>query len=186
MKPHSKFRLSLIIGLAIAMLGLAGFASRDANAGTLPKDPCALLRPAEIQALAPNDKIGSGVPDTGGAPMAVMCTYSWGSRNTEWGQTSLAIEFTDVSKVWPGGLSPDDIKQRVTVETNMGGPGSSPISGIGDCAVFSTDPKAHEATAKAYMVQGKGIVMWLTYHGGDALSQKDKIIALLKQAATRL
>ena len=186
MSPYWKSRMTpLTVALVIAVIRFAGSAS-DAAAASLPKDPCALLKPAEIQALASNDKIGSGVLDTSAAPLALMCTYSWGPETAEWGQSSLAIEVTDASKVWPGGLSPDDIKQRVIVEAKTGGPGSSEISGIGDGAVFSTDPKSHQATAKAYIVKAKGIVMWLTFHGGNALAQKDKIIAVLKAAAARL
>ena len=61
MSPFWKFRMTpLMVGLAIAVVGLAGSAS-DAAAGALPKDPCALLKPTEVQAaLAPNANIGSG------------------------------------------------------------------------------------------------------------------------------
>jgi len=181
-----KFRMSLMVAFAIALIGFAGPASDDAAAAALPKDPCALLTPAEIQALAPNAKIGSGVPDTSTIPMAVSCQYTWGPRTGEWGETSFSIIVTDASKVWPGGLSPDDIKQRVLLEARTGGPDASEIPGIGDGAVFTTDPKAHNAMAKAYVVKGKGILLLVTFHGGNALSQKDQIIALLKVAAGRL
>jgi hypothetical protein len=40
--------------------------------------------------------------------------------------------------------------------------------------------------AKAYVVKGKGILLLVTFHGGNVLSQKDQIIALLKVAAGRL
>jgi hypothetical protein len=177
----------LMIGLAIAVFRFAGPASDDAAAAALPKDPCALLKPAEIQAaLAPNANIGSGVSDTSGLPMGVGCTYTWGPRTNEWGQTAFSVTITDASKVWPGGLTPDDIKQRVLVEAKTGGPDASEIPGIGDGAVFTTEPKTHDATAKAYVVKGKGVVLWVTFHGGNALSQKDKIIALLKNAVGRL
>ena len=33
----------------------------------------------------------------------------------EWRETALSVTVVDASKVWPGGLSPDDIKERVLV-----------------------------------------------------------------------
>ena len=187
MNPYWKFRMrALMVALAIAGLRFAGLASDDATAAALPKDPCALFKPADIQALAPNAKIGSGVSDTTALPMAVGCTYTWGPRNTEWGQTALSVIITDASQVWPAGLSPDDIKQRVVVEAKEGGADASEIPGIGDGAVFTTDPKAHNAMAKAYVVKGKGVLLLVTFHGGNALAQKDKLIALLKAAAATL
>src|SRR5262245_30403548 len=101
-----------MVALAIAGVRFAGLASDDAAATALPKDACALLKPADIQALAPNAKIGSGV-STSEPPLGVGCAYSWGPRNNEWGQTSLTLGVVDASKVWPGGLSSTDIKERV-------------------------------------------------------------------------
>jgi hypothetical protein len=90
-----------MVALAIAGLRLAGPASDDATAATLPKDPCALVKPADIQALAPNAKIGSGVPTDNGS-FGGSCAYSWGPRTNEWGQTALTIMIVDASKVYPG------------------------------------------------------------------------------------
>lgn len=187
MNPTWPFRMrALMFALAIAGLRFAGPASADATAAALPKDPCALLKPADIQALAPNANIGSGVSDTTALPMAVGCTYTWGPRTPEWGQTSLSVTVMDASKAWPRGLSPNVIKQSVVVEAKKGGPDASEIPGIGDGAVFTRAPKVHNAMAKAYVVKGKGVVLLVTFHGGSALAQKDKIIALLKAAAARL
>ena len=60
----------------------------------------------------------------------------------------------------------------------------SPASATARCS--RTDPKAHNAMAKAYVVKGKGVLLWVTFHGGNALAQKDKLIALLKAAAATL
>ena len=186
MNPYWKFWMrALMVALAIAGLRFAGPAIDDATAAALPKDPCALLKPADIQALASNAKIGSGVLTTN-APLGATCAYSWGPRTSEWGETSLSVILVDASKVWPAGLSSDDIKQRVLLEVRTGGPDASEIPGIGDGAVFTTDPKAHNATAKAYLVKAKGVLLDVTLHGGNALAQKDKLIALLKAAAARL
>src|SRR4029077_18108689 len=122
MSPYRKFRMTpVMVGLVIAVIRFAG-AATNAAAASLPKDPCALLKPAEIQALIPNAKIGTRVSTTNTLPLVVSCEYGWGDRNNEWGETTLGVAITDVSKVWPGGLSPDDIKQRVLVEATSGGP----------------------------------------------------------------
>jgi hypothetical protein len=185
MNPYRKFRMrALTVALALAGLRFAGPASDDATAAPLPKDPCALLKPADIQALASNAKIGGGVAENG--PLGAGCTYSWGPRTNEWGETTLGVAVVDASKVWPGGLSSDDIKQRVLVEVSDGGPGSSEIPGIGDGALFTTIPKSHDAKVKAYLVKAKGVLLEVQFHGGNALAQKDKLIALLKAAAAAL
>ena len=167
--------------LVVSLTG-AGIAT---SAAATPKDPCTLLKPADIQAFAPNAKIGSGALTENG-PLGATCAYSWGPRTSEWGETALSVMVVDASKAWPGGLSSNDIKQRVLVEARTGGPDASEIPGIGDGAVFTTDPKAHNATAKAYLVKAKGVLLEVTFHGGNALSQKDKLIALLKAAAATL
>ena len=148
--------------LLVVALTCAGIAT---TAAALPKDPCTLLKPADIQALAPNAKIGSGVLTTD-PPLAATCAYTWGPRTSEWGETALSVTVVDASKVWPGGLSSNDIKQRVLVEVRIGGPDASQIPGIGDGAVFTTDPKTHDAKAKAYFVKAKGVV--LKWHSTEA------------------
>jgi len=42
------------------------------------------------------------------------------------------------------------------------------------------------ARAKAYLVKAKGVLLEVTFHGGNALAQKDKLIALVKAAAATL
>jgi hypothetical protein len=173
----------LVVALAVGVLRLAGPAAAAA-AATLP-NPCALLKPADIQALAPNATIGHG-DFTSNAPLGAACAYKWGPRTAEWGETALSVTVVDTSQVWPKGLSPDDIKQRVVGEAKIGGPDAVQIPGIGDGAVFTTDPKSHNATAKAYLVKAKGVLLEVSFHGGNALAQKDKLIALLKAAAAAL
>ena len=186
MNPYWKFGMrALIVALAVAGLRFAGPASDDATAAALPKDPCALLKPADIQVLAPNAKIGSGVLTESG-PLGASCQYRWGPRSSEWGETTFEVAVMDASKVWPGGLSANDIKERVLVEVSSSGPDASAIPGIGDGAVFTTDPKAHEAGVKAYFVKAKGVLLYVKYHGGNASAQKDKLIALVKAAAAAL
>ena len=175
-----------ILGLAVLVILVGGSGGAAVTAAALPKDPCALLKPAEIQALAANAKIGSGVTEL--TDFAVACTYQWGPRNTQWGTSSLQIRVTDASKVWPGGLSPDDIKERVLVVVKTDGPDAAQVSGIGDGAAFTTDPKSHDAKAMAFVVKAKGVLLEVEFHGdgGDALAKKDNLAGLLKLAASRL
>jgi hypothetical protein len=177
----------LLVGLAIVVLQFASPAINGAIAATLPKDPCALLKPAEIQAaIEPGANIGIGVPSTDPAAFTIGCAYTWGPTTNEWGQTSLTTNVIDASKVFPGGLNPDGIKERVQVETQMGGADASQIPGVGDGAVFTNDSKSHNATLKAYIVEAKGVLLLVQFHGGNAVALKDKLITLLKTAATRL
>lgn len=179
----SLFRMRApVVAVAIAGLCLAGPASDDAIAAALPKDPCALLKPTDIQALAPNAKIGSGVLNAT-PPLATACTYTWGPRTSEWGQTEFSVTVLDASQVFPARLSALDIRQRVLVEVKMNGPNASEIPGLGDGAVFTADPKVNNATARMYLVTTKGVILQVAFHGGNGLAQKDKLIALLKAAA---
>lgn len=186
MNPYWKFRMKpLLVGLAIAVLRFTGPASDDATAGALPKDPCALLKPAEIQAaLAPNASIGSGVSDASGLPLGVGCTYTWGPRTKEWGESALTITVIDISKAYAG-VSPDLIEQGVFAKAKTSGPNASQIPGVGDAAVFTFETRVSTATAEAYF-KTKDVDLTVAYHAGDSLPSKDKVIALLKQAGARL
>ena len=94
MTLYWKFRMRpLAVVLAIAVLPFAGPATDDVSAAALPKDPCALITPVKIKAaLDANSEIGSGVPDTSMLPLGVGCTYTWGPRTKEWGQSALIQE----------------------------------------------------------------------------------------------
>jgi hypothetical protein len=182
MSPY-KFRMKpCVVGPGIAVL-LASSAS-GAVAGALPKDPCALLKPAEIQALAPNATIGSGVLGANMAPLGVGCTYTWGPRTREWGESAVSITVIDASKAWPG-TDADVIQQGLLAKVKAEGPNASQVPGVGDAAVFTFEARSSNATAEAF-VKAKGVHLSVTFHAGDSLSNKDKIIALLKDAAARL
>jgi len=184
MSPYWKSRITpIMVGLAIVVLRLASSAS-DAAAGALPKDPCALLKAAEIQALASNAKIGSGVLDTSMAPLGIACTYTWGPRTREWGESALTITVIDASKGWPG-TSPDVIQQGLLAKVKAGGPNASQVPGVGDAAVFTFEARSSNAMVETYL-KAKGVHLSVRFHAGDSLSNKDKVIALLKLAAARL
>ena len=166
-------------------LALVGLAAGAASAGPkLPKDPCGLLKPAEIQAaLAPKATIGPGVPATDMAPLGVSCTYTWGPRTSQWGQSSVTVTVLDLSQAYPG-VSGDQLKEGVLAEAMAGGTTASLVSGVGDAGVFKFESRSFNATGEA-LFTGKGVHLSVQFHGGDA-GAKDKVIALLRQAGSRL
>jgi hypothetical protein len=90
----------------------------------------------------------------------------------------------DASQAYPG-YSADLLKQGMLAMVKAGGPNASQVPGVGDAAVFTFEDRVSSATAQAYFA-AKGIQLTLTFHAGDSLSNKDKVIALLKRAASRL
>jgi hypothetical protein len=68
---------------------LAATVSLPAAAG--PKEPCTLLKPAEIQMLAADAKIGNGVSNPQ-PPLGAACEFRWGPRTKEWGEALLTIQ----------------------------------------------------------------------------------------------
>jgi hypothetical protein len=176
MTPDWRIRtVPLTIALAIAGLRLA----------TLPKDPCALLKPAEIQdALAGNAGIGTGVANTATLPMGVGCTYTWGQRTKEYGESQFTITVIDATKAWPN-TDADVLEQGLRAKAQVGGPNASVIYGVGNAGAFTYEARSFNATAEAYFAS-KNLHLSVTFHEGDSLQRKDKLIALLKAAGTRL
>jgi len=159
-------RYGVARALVVSMFVLS---ARDALTQGAAKDPCGLLKPAEIQAIDPNAKIGSGVNQT--SPLAATCRYEWGPRTKEWGEWSLLVTIIDASKGWPG-MNPDLIKQGVLLRVKSGGPHASEIPGVGDAAVFTLNaryPAIRDATAEAYL-KAKGVHLSVTLHGGDGVA----------------
>jgi hypothetical protein len=148
--PFREFRTrALLVGLPLAGLRFAVPASDNAGALALPKDPCALLKPAEIQAaLTPGTAIGSGVASDNMLPLGVECAYTWGPRTPEWGQSALTITIIDATKAWPG-RSPEEIEEGVLAKVQVGGPDASRIPGVGDAAAFTLETRSSNATAEA-------------------------------------
>jgi hypothetical protein len=176
MSPYWESRIApLVIGAALV----------GAAAASLPKDPCALLKPAEIQsALAPGVTIPAGKSDTSGLPLGISCTYTWGPRTSGWGETSLSITVIDASKAYPG-VSAADLQQGLLAKAVAEKATTSVVPGVGDAAVFTFESRSHSGMADAYY-KSKNVHVQVMFHDGSALQDKDKIIALLKQAAARL
>ena len=117
-------------------------------------------------------------------PIGVECTYTWQPRTREWGESALTIAVIDASKGWAG-VSPDLIQQGILAKVTTGGPNASQIPSVGDAAAFTFEARASNATAEAYF-KANDVHLSVTFHGGNALQSKGKVIALLKKAAARL
>jgi hypothetical protein len=157
-------------------------ASNASVASAQPRDPCALLKSAEIQALAPGATIGNGVAAV--ETLGASCVYTWGPKSDKWGDPQLSVTVLDTSKAYPG-MDANTLKQGMLAVVKTGGPNASIIPGIGDAAAFTFEDRVSSATAQAYFA-AKGVQVSLTFHSGDALSSKDKLTALLKEAVGRL
>lgn len=90
----------------------------------------------------------------------------------------------DTSQSSPG-VSPDLIRQGLLARVKAGGPNASQVPGVGDAAVFTFEDRVSSATAQTYL-SAKGVHLSVKFHAGDSLSNKDKLVALLKAAAARL
>lgn len=165
---------ALMLGLALVM--------RDPGPAP-PQDPCALLKPAEVQALAPKAEIGKGVSSTVSPELgSYACQYEWGTGgNAASGRFQLQVIISDVSKAFPG-MEPTLIKQGLLGGAKPGQANTAVIPGVGEAAIFkSSDPIRAETTAYV-----KGSLLQVILEGSDARAKKDQVIALLKAAASRL
>jgi hypothetical protein len=165
--------LSLVLGLAIAAVGMASGITISAQA----QKPCELLASDEIQALAPQQQVGNGVASTSLGLDSSTCRYSWGEGT---GRYALAISISPASRMFAG-LSADAIKQSL-VKAVVPETSDESIPDVGEAAVFKSSSSVY-ATASAYL---KDRVLQVTLDGIDARDRKAQVIALLKSAASRL
>lgn len=147
----------------------------------VPKDPCALLKPAEIQTLDPKGQIGSGVASKPDALGAVACEYEWGpGANVYSGKNYLHVTVGEASKLYVG-VNAAMLKQGIAMQAKSE-PNGAAISDVGDAAVFSSSDKIRSKTIALV----KGLILQVNYEALDGFAQKDHVIALLKAAAARL
>jgi hypothetical protein len=170
------------MGTNALMLGLV-IATADGPGAALPKDPCALLKPAEVQALAPNAKIGAGVASTVSAVLnSFACEYKWGSGgNAVSGLYTLQVIVSDLSKTFPG-MEPGTIREGLLLEAGKPGATATVIPGVGNGAIFDSNAPIRASTTALV----KGSMLQVVLEGPDARTKKDQVIALLKAAAGRL
>jgi hypothetical protein len=171
--------------LAVGLVAVAFMSCHAvvALAGTLPKDACSLLTPAEIQKLAPGADVGSGVPDSSAAPIATGCMYTWGPRSPVWGEPGVTVTVIDLSQAYPG-TSAGVLRQGLLAKAKAES-GASVVAGVGDAAVFTAEPSSHSASVEA-VLQAKGVHLSVSFHGDISPASKDDIAALVKIAAARL
>lgn len=167
---------ALIVASVIAALSVVSAAEQTTPA-PMPKDPCALLTPAEIQPLAQPATVGAGLPGTVPSMGSITCNYSWngGAPGADF-QVHLMV--TEAAKAFPG-ISTALLKQAMY--SKVKGVGAE-VPGIGDAATFISDTPT-QARANALI---KGLVVQVDLDGPNARLKKDQVIALLKIAAGRV
>ena len=159
--------------VAAALIALA--TSPAASAQSVPKAPCALLKPAEVQALAPSAKVGDGVAGTLQPLGTATCTYKLTGTKLK-----LDIEVTEAAKAWPG------TNYKTVVQGMQMMPKSdkkySTVPGVGDAANF----EARSGYAISATALVKGLTLTVNLDGAGAPAQKEQLILLLRAAASRL
>jgi len=145
-------------------------------------DPCSLLKPHDLQAIAPGASLGPGTltkqPEIGSA----TCSYQWGPRgNAASGHSNLHVTVSDASKAFPG-TSGEMIKTGLLAETKKAGTTAGVVPGVGEAAIFHSESPIR-ANTTAYL---KGMVLQVDLDGPDGRAKKDQVIVLLKTAAGRL
>src|SRR5262245_37405363 len=169
-------RHAVVTALALAAVG----ASTSVVEAQQPLDPCALLKPAEIQSLAGTAKVGAPKADT--AAFSRGCQYEWGTgANVQSGKSYLTVSVSPLSQAFPG-LDPAVVQQGLLGKANGGKPNTAAIAGVGDAAIYeSNDPIRVETTTVA-----KGYMLIVAFESADARARKDLVIRLLKAATGRL
>jgi hypothetical protein len=171
------FASAFVLGLAMVATGVFSTGGVDGTVSAQTLNPCALLTTDEIQPLAGNASVGDGVSSSLQSFSYVNCRYAWGVGT---GRFKLDVIVYDASGRFPG-MSPDQIKQRI-LESVKPGTAEAVISDVGEAAVFKAD-SPYYATATAFL---KGRIVEVRLDGLVARDEKDRAIALLKSAASRL
>jgi hypothetical protein len=139
--------------------------------------PCALLKSAEVQAVA-SSQVSEGVPSFLAPTGTHVCEYKWTAKNFS---PSLQVMVSDASKMFPGW-------DARTIKTGiLGGPRGVPknttvVPGVAEAANYRADSPT-TGSATAYL---KGKILQVVYQGTDAPAKEAQVIGLLKLAASRL
>jgi hypothetical protein len=142
-----------------------------------PLNPCSLLTADEIQPLAPNTNVPTGVPRSAPSFDYSTCRHTWGAGT---GRFRLDVAVSDPSRMFPD-VPPDQMKQRLLAAVRPGADDAA-VAEIGDAAVFTLDSSGY-ASATALV---KGRILQVHLDGFSAHEKKNQIIAVLKTAASRL
>jgi hypothetical protein len=167
---------ALVAGLALVALEFSGSAVEAQK----PADTCALLQPAEIQALAGGPKVGPGKADS--AAFTRVCNYEWGTGGkVQSGRSFLSVSVSPTSDAFPG-MDPALVQEGLLAKAKAGKPNTAMIAGIGDAAVYESDDPIRVSTTA--LVKGNMLIVKL--ESADARAKKVQVIVLLKAAAGRL
>jgi len=175
---HSQ-HVSKLLAIAALVTSFPGAARLAAQAQA--KDACSLLRPDEVQSVAPSTAIGNAV-STNDNLGSVVCTYRWSTGKTATpAQYAFQIVNGDPSRMFPA-MSEAQIKEALLRPAKQNQADASLVSGIGDAAVFKSEsPTKSDVTAFL-----KGRIVTLSIEAPDARNRKDQLVALLKLASGRL
>ena len=173
----SRFASAFVLALAMIATGVSGPGGVNVNVSAQTPNPCALLTTDEVRSLAGNASVSDGVPSSLPSFGSMSCRYTWGSGT---GRVRLDVNVYDASGRFAG-MSADQIKPRL-LESVKPGTAEAVISDVGEAAVFKSD-SPYYATATALL---KGRILEVRLDGLDARAEKDRAIALLKSAVSRL
>jgi hypothetical protein len=176
-RPQAGCRLTfaLLVGLAVAAIGTSVPGGGTVAAQGL--QPCGLLTTDEIEALAPNEEVSEGTSSAFEALDSFTCRYTWGSGVDRF---TLAVYVNPASRAYAG-MSAETIKSSLLSSVTPG-TADATIPDVGEAAVFKSYSSVH-VSASAY---AKGRLLQVNLDGIDARDRKDRLISLLKSAASRL
>jgi hypothetical protein len=172
-----RFASALALGLAMVAAGVSGPGGAYRSVSAQTPNPCALLTTDEVRSLAGNASVSDGVPSSLPSFGSMNCRYTWGAGT---GRFELDVNVYDASGRFPG-MSADQMKPRL-LESVKPGTAETVISDVGEAAVFKSD-SPYYATATALL---KGRILEVRLDGLEARGEKDRAIALLKTAVSRL
>jgi hypothetical protein len=178
-RPQSGCRVGsgLVLALAMVAAGTSGPRSGDSIVAAQGSGPCALLTTDDIQPLAPNTSIGTGVPMSLESIGYSRCQYTWGEGT---GRVKVDVTTSEPSRMFAGAAA-DQVKQRLQASVTSG-TADAVIPDVGEAAAFKADSALY-VYATAY---AKGRIVQVHLDGFDARDQKGHVISLLKSAVSRL
>jgi hypothetical protein len=177
-RRHGRYRVASAIALALVAVvtGMSALAGNGTLMAQAP-NPCALVTTDDVKPLASvNQSVGNGLATSvDGGPMG--CRYTVGEGM---GRLTLNVVVAEPSRMFAG-MGPDMIKQALQTSVRAE-TADAVIPDVGDAAVFKADSPLYTRTI-AYV---KGRIIQVQLDGLDAIDRKDRMIALLKSAASRL
>lgn len=158
-----------LIVIVASVLG-SGIAGATSPAKKFPKNACALLTAAEVQALIPDADAGTKRNQAGQGVKNASCY--WKSVSGE-KLATLTVTVLDLGKSVPPGFA----KLSIQHET-----GAKKVSGVGSFAIYTSLVNI-DLDVKA--VVGK-LILDVDYNANSAQDQKDAVIKIAKAVSKRI